>query len=60
MAIVFETQEDFERAVMEVVVNRVGFQITREGVWVDGSRGGNHYVIKDLEIFTHDIKDEVE
>lgn len=60
MAIVFETQEDFERAVMEVIMKRVGFQIAREGVWVDGSRGGNHYVIKDLEIFAHDIKGEVE
>ncbi len=60
MAIVFETQEEFERAVMEVVVRRAALTTSTSTVWTKDAYG-NHpqRVVQDVEVFIQDSEGEV-
>lgn len=54
MAIVFETQEEFERAVMDVIMKRVGLTAITESVWVQDFNGEDQRVIQDIEVIAFD------
>jgi len=61
MAIVFETQEEFERAVMDVILKRVGFTTVTDGVWMNvDSVSAEYRVLTDVGVVVYDIKGEVE
>lgn len=61
MAIVFETQEEFERAVMDVILKRAGFTTATDGVWMNvDSASADCRVLTDVEVFVFDTKGEVE
>lgn len=43
--IIFETQEDFERAVMEVVLNKIHIDISEQHDWLDD----RYYPVAEIE-----------